>query len=253
MAAGTFFLTFSGGEVCLRPDLFSILEYARSHKFAISLMTTGTHGLQKDELRFLKDLGLNGLIMSLFSLDPGVHDRITGVNGSWEQLQRTITTGKALGVPVVLTCIALSLNSGGIPEVKRFAAQEEIPLRLDGSLTPRWDGRPHPEGLALSVEAERQLHHEMALSPKENQEPLSVPWEMESQGCGAGLNRCYLTPQGEMWPCIEVPWACGRITGKKNQFHRIWSQSKIINKIRLLQEKGSSFEGRLCDIYRGGK
>ncbi|MBM4284566.1 MAG: radical SAM protein [Deltaproteobacteria bacterium] len=44
--AGTFFLTFSGGEIFLREDFFEILCYARDLNFSISLMTSGTCGIQ---------------------------------------------------------------------------------------------------------------------------------------------------------------------------------------------------------------
>src|SRR3979409_1162075 len=35
--AGTFFLTFSGGEVLMRRDFFELLEYARSLMFAVRI------------------------------------------------------------------------------------------------------------------------------------------------------------------------------------------------------------------------
>jgi len=75
-AAGTFFLALSGGEVFLRPDLTAILEHARKQNFAISLMTSGTLGVSRDILRFLAELGLNGLLMTMFSVDPTVHDHL---------------------------------------------------------------------------------------------------------------------------------------------------------------------------------
>ena len=36
-ASGVLFVTFSGGEVTLRPDLLQLIEYARSLRFAVRL------------------------------------------------------------------------------------------------------------------------------------------------------------------------------------------------------------------------
>ena len=38
-AAGVFFLTISGGEIFLRPDLFDILEHARRLMFSVKIKT----------------------------------------------------------------------------------------------------------------------------------------------------------------------------------------------------------------------
>src|SRR6266498_1668478 len=38
-AAGVFFLTISGGEIFLRPDLFDILEHARGLMFSVKIKT----------------------------------------------------------------------------------------------------------------------------------------------------------------------------------------------------------------------
>src|SRR5437660_10933153 len=37
--AGVFFLTISGGEIFLRPDLFDILEHARALMFSVKIKT----------------------------------------------------------------------------------------------------------------------------------------------------------------------------------------------------------------------
>src|SRR5215813_11409639 len=39
--AGVFFLTISGGEIFLRPDLFDIIKHARKRWFAVKIKTNG--------------------------------------------------------------------------------------------------------------------------------------------------------------------------------------------------------------------
>lgn len=64
-AAGTFFITFSGGEIFLRPDCFSILEYARSLNFSMSVFTSGTFGLDPGRIKYLARMGIEGIYFSL--------------------------------------------------------------------------------------------------------------------------------------------------------------------------------------------
>jgi hypothetical protein len=40
-AAGVFFLNVSGGEIFMRPDLFTIIEHARKLQFSVKLKTNG--------------------------------------------------------------------------------------------------------------------------------------------------------------------------------------------------------------------
>ena len=251
-AAGTFFLALSGGEVFLRPDLTAILEHARKQNFAISLMTSGTLGVSRDILRFLAELGLNGLLMTMFSVDPTVHDHLSGTPGSWARLRATIREAKAAGVPVVLNCIAMRPNAGQVKAVRDFAGGEGIPLRLDANLTPRWDGAPHTPGLALVPEEQKSLYQEVGLGQDlvHSQERATTAWDLGPRGCGAGESMGYFTPSGELWPCIEIPWSCGPINGEAG-FTFLWENAAALRKVREIQEKGDLLDNRLCDIIRG--
>jgi AdoMet-dependent heme synthase len=245
--AGSFLLAFSGGEVFLRHDLLDLLEYARRLNFSISLMTSGTCGWKRENLHSLKDLGINGLLMTLFSMDADIHDRITGVNGSWELLMRTIKTGKALGLPVVLNCIALSINCSGIGAVRRYTEGEGMPLRLELNLSRRWDGLPHPKGLALETEEQSKLLNELdGYRGDRNEEGIPAPCEADAPGCGAGKNRCYLTPCGELWPCLELPWPAGRLSDQV-RLDSLWETSPALIKARMLQHGLADNGPRLCD------
>ncbi len=243
--AGTFLLSLSGGEVFLRPDLLPILEYARAKNFSISLMTTGTLGVNRDTLRFLQELGLNGLLLTLFSLNPAVHDHLTGMPGSWAVLQDTIREARAAGLLVVFNCVAMRPNVGEVKAIKNFAQQEGIPVRLDAKLTPRWDGAPHRPGLALTPEEQKNLYKEVDLKSNEPRERVTTGWGPDVRGCGAGEYLGYITPSGDLWPCIEIPMVCGRLL-EKSSFRELWETSPRLQEVREVQERLVD-DQRLCD------
>ena len=85
-AAGTLFLTFSGGELLLRRDFFELLAYARQLRFDVKVKTNAMLVGVKEAAR-IRELGVRQVQVSVYSHRPEVHDAITKVRGS---LRRTV-------------------------------------------------------------------------------------------------------------------------------------------------------------------
>lgn len=251
-AAGTFFLTFSGGEVFLRPDLMDLVAYARGLNFAVALMTSGTLGPDDAQLEALAAMGLDSLQMSLYSLDPAVHDRVTGLPGSWARMMRTIEQSRARGLRLVFSSVIFSFTFNQIDVINQYTLKEESYLRMDGTLTPRWDGNPLPPGLEIGPERNRELHSLIGTEVRHWQESLTVAVspELSSElaGCEAGKTMCYLTPQGDLWPCMDIPCNCGKVIGGNNLI-KVWRDSPKLNSIRAMDGQIPETE-RLCDYFR---
>src|SRR3984893_15581615 len=62
---GTFFLTFSGGEVLMRRDFFELLEYARSLMFAVRIKTNAVMIGEVEAQRML-ELGGDQVQVSIY-------------------------------------------------------------------------------------------------------------------------------------------------------------------------------------------
>jgi AdoMet-dependent heme synthase len=213
-------------------------------------MTSGTYGLEDDGLQFLRELGINGLLVTLFSLNPAIHDRITGLPGSWEILWRVLQHGQALGLPLVLNCIAMRPNRPGVKELHAYAGEHGIPLRLDVKLMPRWDSSFHVAELQLDEQEQVELFRE--LGEEESAEPHSTTSDLPPGGCGAGWDRCYITPQGEVWPCNEVQHPCGNLRGEQS-FATLWQKSATLCRMRQLLSTPQEAMVRLCDIVPRGQ
>ena len=89
---GTLYLQLSGGEIFLRKDFFEIAEYARKLHFALRISTNGTLIDEKTADK-IASLYPERVSISVYSTNPQVHDRITGVNGS---LENTINCARLL-------------------------------------------------------------------------------------------------------------------------------------------------------------
>jgi len=249
-AAGTFFLTFSGGEILLRDDLFTILEHARRLNFSTSLMSSGTLGLDEAKVGRLKDLGIGEMLFSLYSAEAAVHDRVTGNPGSFARLCGTVEACRSRGIYVVFNCLAMGLNYKEFMALKEFGDRYESNVRLDDHLAPRWDRRPHHPDLPLTDEAREELDQVRRNVEPRRAEPLTVPqdFEDEDESCSAAFCMAYISPQGEVWPCLEIPWTCGNLTREK--FLDIWNDSAELNRVRQVVISEYSGEELVCHYLR---
>jgi AdoMet-dependent heme synthase len=250
-AAGTFFLTFSGGEIFLRLDLFEILEYARGLNFSISLMSSGSRGWDDEKVKALADLGMEAVLFSLYGLEAKLHDRVTGMPGSWQRVMDTINQCRKEGLLVVLNSPVLRRNFQSAPALKSWAESQGHPLRMDDTLSPRWDSRPHLPEVPLGPEESAWLHREVGpkagCPPKEVEaNPLSIPDGV----CQAGWSSACITPSGEIWPCLELRWPCGAL-GKGEKFTNIWQEAEPFNWLRGLTYQDRDRLRTFCPYLRG--
>jgi radical SAM protein with 4Fe4S-binding SPASM domain len=235
-AAGTFFLTFSGGEIFLRSDLFEILEYARGNNFCCTLLSSGTCNLEGDQLKELRRIQIERLVVSLYSLENLIHDQITGVPGSRAKVCQVVKNCQDLGIRTAFNCMVLSLNCGEVHDIRAYAAREGIPIRFDSEVGPRFDGRSHPAGLALDAEVWGHLWD--VIEEEAN-------FEIAAGGCNAGINSCYINPSGEVWPCMDFPISCGSLRDG-GDFAQIWHESSLFGRVRHFQERLHKANESLC-------
>ncbi|MEM2900949.1 MAG: radical SAM protein, partial [Thermoplasmata archaeon] len=78
-------VVFTGGEPTLRDDLAQLIAYTQKIGLVSGLVTNGRR--LKDDVYFksIVDAGLDHVQITLESHDPKVHDKITGVEGSWNE------------------------------------------------------------------------------------------------------------------------------------------------------------------------
>jgi radical SAM protein with 4Fe4S-binding SPASM domain len=254
-AAGTLFLTFSGGEIFLRPDLFEILAGARRLHFDISLKTNALMVTRERAVR-LRELGVRRVQISVYSDDPAIHDAITKVPGS---LQRTLDAIPLLieqGLQVKLACPLMKQNLLAYRGVMALAEKLGIPYILDLTITPMMDGSSSTLDYRASAEQLLPIMQDSSLSSCHPQPPAqsenlgsaaaplptlgsSVSSGIESGAyedmmCSAGHNSCYISPYGDVFPCVQLPQAAGNL--RNNRFKDIWYGSPQLEKLRAIRE-----------------
>jgi radical SAM protein with 4Fe4S-binding SPASM domain len=246
--SGTLFLTLSGGEIFLREDLFELLEFARALHFDINLKTNALL-IDAERARKLRDLGVRKIQISIYSAEPEVHDAITKVRGSLERSLAAIRFLQAEGLNVKIACPLMKQNLMAYRNVQALAAELKVPYVLDMTITPKMDGDMSLLQLRSSTKELLPILQDASLNPRACS-PDSLEAETISTGsatssgieshayedipCSAGHNSCYISPYGDVFPCVQMPVATGNL--RKQTFENIWFRSEEMNRVRAVRE-----------------
>ena len=254
-AAGVFFLSVSGGEIFMRSDLFEILEHARRLQFSVKLKTNAVM-IRAAKARRIAALGVASVQVSLYSHDAGTHDGITKLPGSFKRTMEGTRFLREAGVKVEFANVLMQQNADHYKQVQALASEMGVGYTVDATITPMMDG---DRGiLALNMDADRlsNVFHDTSLLGDQAQTmlaPPSGPTPLEEAyktlPCSAGHTACYVSPYGDVYPCVQFPYKVGNV--REQPFIDIWRDSPQLNDVRAirvsdLQGCSSCVHGSTC-------
>jgi len=235
--AGVFYLTISGGEILMRRDFFEILEYARLRTFCIKLKTNGIL-IRKKEADRIKALGVESVQISIYSHVPEVHDAITKLPGSLAQSIEAIRRLRAHGIHVIMANVLMVQNVHDYAGVRALAAELGAQFIMDPTITPMMDGDRSILNLNVDEAALREVFRNESLVGGNIEEFCAPPLspgedEMDQLPCSAGHTACYVSPYGDVYPCVQFPLPSGNV--RRMKFVDIWRDSPQLNEVRSIK------------------
>jgi AdoMet-dependent heme synthase len=233
--AGVFYLTISGGEILMRRDFFEILEHARARTFCVNLKTNGVL-IRKKEAERLRELGVQSVQISIYSHRPEVHDAITKMPGSFRQSIEAVRLLRKQGLHVTLANVLMVQNAQDYPGVRALAAELGAQCTLDPTITPMMDGDRSILKLNVDQAALQGVFRDGALVGSVEDfcaPPRSVDEEaLDMLPCSAGHTACYVSPYGDVYPCVQFPLPSGNVRSIK--FVDIWRDSPQLKEVRSI-------------------
>ena len=267
-AAGVLTLTFSGGEIFLRPDLFEILAAARRLHFDISLKSNALL-ISAEHAARLRQLGVRSIQISVYSDDPAVHDAITKVSGSLARTIAAVPLLVAQGLKVRLACPLMQQNLLAYRGVMALAGKLGVSYSFDPTITPMMDGSGGPLAHRVSTAALLPVLQDPVLSachPRPGAPPALAPPSAKtapalasavSSGfessayedipCSAGHNSFYISPYGDLLPCVQLPVRAGNL--RRQRFSEIWYHAAPLEQLRAVRESTLPLCSR-CEIRK---
>jgi len=228
--AGCLFLTLSGGEVFLYPHLFDVLDRARELSLAVQLLSNGTLLRPGVAARLARYRNLLGVSVSLYGSTPEVHDGLTQVQGSWRRTWEGVKRMRALGIAVRLKFVVVRSNAHEVGAMRAAAEKERLPYLVDLTITSRHDGTAG----SLRVRATDDQLASLIQGPLADLVPSGRGEVTEERfACNCARGNCAIAANGDVYPCLSVPWTAGNV--RTQTFAEIWASSPVFQQIRGLK------------------
>ena len=259
MQVPVFVLT--GGDPIKRPDLFELIEHARSVGVRISLTPSATPLLTRDVIQRLKQSGLARLAVSLDGSYREVHDAFRGMSGSFDRTMEAIEWANEVGLPVQINTTFSRSSVGDFDNIAALMETKRIALWSVFFLVPTGRGRiaellsaDEFEGVfAKLYQLSKRAHFHIKTTEAQHYRRYMLQQEVAERRNGAerrdhdtakvqdtigraprGLNDgkgfVFVSHLGEVFPSGFLPFSAGNV--RSSSLSRIYRESSIFQQLR---------------------
>ena len=234
---GTVGLSLSGGELFLHSQIKEIISYARRNDFMITILSNATK-VDRELCLLLKEININFIQVSLYSMDAKEHDAITQVDGSHTKTLRAIERLLDLDIPVQISCPVMKINLRSYREVLTWAYRHKIKAYTDFIMMARTDFSTSNLEQRLNLQETEDLIKDII----EVDEMYTAILEQEPQSrdledyanqpvCGVGVDNICVTADGEFYPCSGFQgYSLG--SAYRQTLREVWESSERIKFLR---------------------
>lgn len=213
-------ITFSGGELFLRNDIFEIATYARQKGFAVRFFTNGILVNEKmaDAIKAVKPVVVE---VSVYGSKAETHDEITQVPGSFDLTWEAIDLLLDRDVRCLIKMPLMKENIEQFDEVNQQANDKGIRFQYDPTIIPKHTGDPSPL-------KHRATDEQMLAFLKDRITPDSwslAEYDDDFRFCGIGMNSLTISPYGEIYTCIGARVSAGNV--RQQSMQAIWKESTV--------------------------
>jgi len=245
-------LEISGGEPFSSPNIFALIEYAKEKNLKVYIYTCGVLGTHSEPVPIdnsvaekMANLKVDRFFVNLQAASPQVHERITGVEGSFKVTTDSIATLIKYDFYVGIHAVPMKPNFKEVLSLVDFATHlgvQEVALL---QFVPQGRGSFNRQELELSPGEFKELFT-MAYDVKFRYSqrinvrmgaPINFCFLLNNSQvprCTAGMDKCLISADGKVFPCPAFKQNTGFIAGsiKENSLVDIWKKSPILWQFR---------------------
>lgn len=254
-----FILVLSGGEPLWRRDVFDIAKYARDRRIRVALATNGTL-IDEAMAQRIADAGIERVSISLDGADPVTHDTFRGHKGAFAAAVKGIELLQELGVSTQINTTVSRHNAHELPRILKLAEELGVQAFHMFLLVPVGCGLTIQDEQAIQGEEAEEIlewFYEQSLVSKLELKATCAPhyyrimrqrraearragekvpelakegMHAVTKGCLAGTAVCFISHQGEVFPCGYLPVSAGSL--RETPFREIWEKAEIFQDLR---------------------
>lgn len=245
-AQGGVGLSLSGGECMLHPDFERIVRYARERDLIVSILSNLT--LCDDAMvRLLVEAEVS-VQVSLYSMNPAVHDAVTRRSGSFQETKAAIERLRRAHIPCRISCPTMRPNYKDYLDVLAYARSLKMDAQTDFIIMGKQNCDTSNLSCRLNLDETRHVISDIVFK--------SVPAESEyfsvgkkksfltdeewakKKVCGACISSVCLDALGNYYPC---PAFGGVRLGNCGEHDLSWVWNHSPETLRIRSVKGGDF------------
>lgn len=252
-------ITLSGGDPFMHTDFMEVVRYCHLKDLNIRIFSNLLK-MSDEVINELKQLNVVGVQVSLYSLRPAIHDRITNVRGSFDKTYRAIQHLLNAHIPVAISCPVMKDNYKEVAPLVSFAKRKGIELRTNSLILPQCDGNEtFAKAHTLTLEERKEMLQDimdedadyvvssvLQLNDKAERLQSNATCFMCDHVCSAGTFQLCVDPEGDVYPCPD--WKTFKLGNvKEHRLSYIWHNNETLKLLRQINQEKNFCKCLGCD------
>lgn len=225
-------ILLTGGEVLLRADLCDIVEYAVNLGLIVDVYTTGL-GMSDEVFDRLCAANINSVSFNFYGGTAELHDRITGVKGSFDETLKVMLMFRSAGVNTFIKSVVMRQNFHGLKKLYELGRRLKIDVNVSPKITSGHDGKCAEDYRLGSSHSYKAFFTTDALFKANGSRDFVNPkiaLPAEGSLCFAGRNSLAIDPFGGVRPCVGFKKAFDSL--RRESLSNIWEQMKCFDELQ---------------------
>ena len=247
---GSCILVLSGGEPLIRSDLFDIAHFAVWKGLTVALATNGTL-IDAEMAGRIHRSGIRRVAISIDGADETTHDDFRKQPGSLQAALAGLEHCRSRALSLQINCTVTRQNVHQLDDLYRLAGERGVDALHFFMLVPVGCGMSIADSHMLPAEEYEKVlnwiydrsregkmfvkatcapHYFRVVNQRAKQDgvrPQSQKSGMHAftRGCLAGTDICFVSHNGEVFPCGYLPVSAGNV--REQSFGEIWENSPL--------------------------
>lgn len=202
---GVLTVTFTGGELLTRPDVFDIFTHAASQGLLLEMISNATRVTPEHACR-LRALPFKNICFSIYGATESTYEQVTQQPHSFAHFLNGLAAAAKYRLPVsAIRMPVMSLNAHEVLDAKTLVERFGFKFQSCLEIFPKTDGNLDPLRYRLSPEEKIRVAQALCGGTADPAPEPSCRSTDPFIECGCGQTRFAITPYGEMNLCTGFP------------------------------------------------